>query len=119
MSNPFEKCHSIQKDDIDKILNFGPILNDTSQVSKMCDEFAVGLFNLDNSFKLLSKSTIENFFYIFITGSWVELLLNISISPLTRIYLINILLHLYIEIYKKLKSNNLLNNVSFKKSSKN
>ena len=70
--NPFEKCHSIQKDEIEEILKLGPILNDDSQVSKIRDEFAFGLFNLDNSSTLLKSSTFENFFYIFISGCWVE-----------------------------------------------
>ena len=117
--NPFAPSNSITASNLNKVLQLGPILSDNSQVAKMQDGFAIGLFNFKNSLKLLKNYTKESFFYIFLISLWVESLQNIYFSPDSRIYLINLLLKPFSKIYITLKENKLPNSVSFKKSAHN
>ena len=117
--NPHIKSRYVTGLNINKVLELGPILTDFSNLSKMRDKFATGLFNFRNSKELLTKYSMESFFFIFLNSLWVESLLNIYISPDTRIYLLSILLNKLISIYKDLKDNGLPYNVSFKRSAHN
>lgn len=117
--NPFVSSNSVTASQLDAVLHLGPILSDKSQVAKMNDDFAIGLFNFKNSLKLLNDYTKESFFYIFLVALWVEALLNIHLSPDSRIYLINILLRIFSTIYTVLTKQSLPNTISFKKSAHN
>lgn len=117
--NPFIPSNSVNASKINQVLQLGPILTDNSQVAKMQDDFAIGLFNFKNAFLLLQKYTKESFFLIFIVSLWVEALQNINLSPDCRIYLINVMLRIIAKIYSTLKENKLPLSVSFKKSAHN
>lgn len=117
--NPFVSSNSVTASKLNQILQLGPILSDSSQVAKMNDDFAIGLFNFKNSIELLNKYTKESFFYIFVGALWVEALQNVHLSPDFRIYLINILLRIFEVMYITFKENTLPNSVSFKKSVNN
>ena len=117
--NPFVDANSINATKLNSILDLGPILSDKSQVAKMRDEFAIGLFNFKNSLELFNKYTRESFVYIFIVALWVESLLNVHLSPESRVYLINILLRILSKIYQTFKEKQLPSSVSFKKSTHN
>ena len=98
--NPHVKSRYVTGLNINKVLQLGPILNDFSNLSKMRDKFAIGLFNLKNAKELLTKYSTESFFFIFLNSLWVESLLNEYISPETRVYLLTILLNILLTIYK-------------------
>lgn len=117
--NPYKKSRYVTGLNINKVLNLGPILNDFSNLSKMRDKFAIGLFNFKNAKELLEKYSIESFFFIFLNSLWVESILNEFISPKTRVYLLTILLNLLVSLYNDYKSKSLPQNVSFKRSAKN
>ena len=117
--NPHVKSRYVTGLNINKVLQLGPILNDFSNLSKMRDKFAIGLFNLKNAKELLTKYSTESFFFIFLNSLWVESLLNEYISPETRVYLLTILLNILLTIYKDFKEKGLPYNVSYKRSAKN
>ena len=108
--------NSVSATKLSSILGLGLVLTDKSHLSKMRDEFAVGLFNFKNALILLKSYTKESFFFIFVTALWVESILNDNLLPSSRIYLINILLKIYECLYENLKYKKLPDQVSFKKS---
>lgn len=83
--NPYVSSNSFTASTLNNVLDLGPILLDKSQVAKMRDEFATGLFNFKNAFELFDKYTKESFCYIFLTALWFKPILNVHISPDSRI----------------------------------
>ena len=113
--NPFDDSSSITVEKLDKILETGPILNDKSSIGKMRDGYATSLFTFINSLKMIENGDVASFIYILIFALWNEAILNPHIKPQTREYLLLVLLHILITIYRK-QLEGLPDNVGFKKS---
>ena len=111
--NPFIPQKTINIFSVNEIIQAGEALFDRSSIGKMRDSYPIILFTIKNSLNLLHNYTNECFFYFIIFSFWSEAQLNEHITPNTRVYLINTLIHIFFQLFNEF-SKTLPENVSMK-----
>ncbi|KAH0800546.1 uncharacterized protein GO595_006749 [Histomonas meleagridis] len=78
--------------DMEKVLQLGAPLTDTSPKGRMKDHYCLKIFTMENFFQLLHSSHINMAFYILPYALWSHAIRNSSLSPQTRLdYLCSLL----------------------------
>ena len=113
--NPFIPQKSINTFCINQLIDAKDALFDRSSIGKMRDAYPLQLFTIKNSLVLLNQYTKESFFYFVLFSLWSEAQLNQEIDPETRVYLINTLIDIFVQLYDEY-SKTLPQNVSMKNS---
>ncbi|KAK8857951.1 hypothetical protein M9Y10_013050 [Tritrichomonas musculus] len=111
--NPFIPQKTINIFSVNEIIQAGEALFDRSSIGEMRDSYPIILFTIKNSLNLLHNNTNECFFYFNFFSFWSEAQLNEHITPNTRVYLINTLIHIFFQLFNEF-SKTLPENVSMK-----
>ena len=99
--NPFVPQKAINSFIINSLLDVDDALTDRSCIGKMRDIYPLILFTVRNSLILLNSYTRESFFYFIVFALWSESKMNETLAPKTRLFIVNVVLHIMICIYEE------------------
>ena len=96
----------VNADELRSALELGPVLNDTSQVGKMRDSYAVSLFTFKNVSHLMKSGRFVAACYLFPFACWIGVIYSQDIDLSLRLFLVELsfqLIRVYFGEFERLK----------------
>lgn len=102
--NPFQHDDYLDYFELLKDPNINYLINDTSTLAKLHDEYPRSLFQFQMSFYIKENYSPSTFFYFLVYSLWNEATFNTTIGPQTRKYFLHIILNVLIKLQDFYKS---------------